>query len=149
VGDSEFDTQYMLVEGGVNVSGITLKLGYEQLGSDSGDAGFATPLATLHKFNGWSDQFAASTPTVGLVDAYAVASTKVGPGKATLIWHEFSADESTATVDDLGSELNLVYSMKFGGAYNAGVKYAAYSAGDDAAGKVDTDKLWVWVGAKF
>ena len=149
VGDSEFDTQYMLVEGGVNVSGITLKLGYEQLGSDSGDAGFATPLATLHKFNGWSDQFAASTPTAGLVDAYAVASTSVGPGKATLIWHEFSADESTATVDDLGSELNLVYSMKFGGAYNAGVKYAAYTAGDEAAGKVDTDKLWVWVGAKF
>lgn len=148
-GDADFDTQYMLLEGGVNVSGVTLKLGYEKLDSDDGSAAFSTPLATLHKFNGWSDQFAASTPAVGLVDTYALASTKVGPGKATLIWHDFSADESTDAVDDLGSELNVVYGMKFGGSYNAGIKYAAYTAGDDAAGKVDTDKLWVWVGAKF
>lgn len=147
-GDSKFDTQYMLVEGGVDVSGITLKLGYEKLGSDNGDAAFSTPLATLHKFNGWSDQF-LGTPAVGLVDTYVVASTKVGPGKATLIWHDFAADDSTDTVDDLGSELDIVYGMKFGGSYNAGIKYAAYSAGDDAAGKVDTDKLWVWVGATF
>jgi len=33
--------------------------------------------------------------------------------------------------------------------YSAGIKYAAYSAGDVGAGKVDTDKLWVWLGLKF
>ena len=33
--------------------------------------------------------------------------------------------------------------------YKADIKYAAYSAGDAAAGKVDTDKVWLWVSAKF
>jgi hypothetical protein len=35
---------------------------------------------------------------------------------------------------------------KYGKHYSAGIKYAAYSAGDI---KVDADKLWVWIGAKF
>ena len=60
-----FDTDYMLLEGGIVFNGITIKLGYEVLGSDDGQRGFATPLATLHKFNGWSDQF-LGTPDQGL-----------------------------------------------------------------------------------
>jgi hypothetical protein len=66
-----------------------------------------------------------------------------------LTYHDFSADEDTATIDDLGKEIDLVYSKKFGKHYNAGVKYATYDAGDQAAGKVDTDKLWLWVGLNF
>jgi hypothetical protein len=30
-----------------------------------------------------------------------------------------------------------------------GIKYANYSAGDSAAGKVDADKVWVWLGKRF
>ena len=49
---SDFDTDYLFAELGAVFSGVTAKLGYEVLGSDSGMMGFQTPLATLHKFNG-------------------------------------------------------------------------------------------------
>ncbi|MFO8024816.1 alginate export family protein [Thiohalophilus sp.] len=142
-GGTENDADYALLEGGMKFSGMTAKIGYELLGSDSGAYGFSTPLATVHAFNGWSDQF-LSTPAQGLADLYASLGGKFGGGKWLAIYHDFSADESTATIDDLGSEINLLYAKKFGKTYTAGVKYATYSAGDTAAGKVDTDKLWVW-----
>ena len=115
------------------------------LGSDDSNFGFGTPLATLHKFNGWADIF-LGTPGTGLVDTYVSFSTKVGPGKFTAVYHDFTADEDTPTVDDLGSELDLAYAVKFGKGYNAGIKYADYSADDFA---VDTEKFWLWVGLSF
>ena len=114
------------------------------LGSDDGEYGFSTPLATLHKFNGWADKF-LGTPAVGLQDLYFTASAKVGPGKLAATFHKFDSDfEST----DLGSELDLVYAMKFGKNYNAGVKGAFYTQGDDNT-PTDTNKIWVWFGTKF
>ena len=144
-GGNEFDADYMMVEGGVAVAGVTLKAGYEVLGSDDGDYGFSTPLATLHKFNGWADIF-LGTPAEGLVDMSVSASGSVAGGKWMLAYHEFEADDASDAVDDLGDELDLSYATKFGKHYNAGIKYAMYSAGDT---NVDTDKLWLWVGASF
>lgn len=143
-----FDADYMLAEGGVVVNGITAKLGYEVLGSDNGAYGFATPLATLHKFNGWSDQFLA-TPAQGLQDVYITLAGEVAKTNLVLTYHSYSADESTATIDDLGSELDLQVTRKFAGSYTAGLKFAFYDAGDAAAGKVDTDKVWAWVTMGF
>jgi len=142
------DTDYKLLELGASVSGITTKVGYESLGSDEGTYGFSTPLATGHKFNGWSDQF-LGTPSVGLDDLYVSVSGKLLGGKWVLAYHDFSANQGSATVDDLGSEIDILYAKKFAKNYSAGLKYAVYSAGDQAAGKVDTDKMWVWLGAKF
>jgi Alginate export len=142
------DTDYKLLELGASVSGITTKLGYESLGSDEGTYGFSTPLATGHKFNGWSDQF-LGTPSVGLDDLYVSVSGKLAGGKWVLAYHDFSANQSSGSVDDLGSEIDILYAKSFAKNYSAGLKYAAYSAGDQAAGKVDTDKMWVWLGAKF
>lgn len=148
-GGADFDADYMTLEAGIGISGITAKLGIEVLGSDDSMYGFSTPLATLHKFNGWADQFLA-TPNVGLVDTYVTASWNIpGAGNLTAVYHEFEADDSTPAVDDLGDEFDIVYAHAFGKHYNAGIKYAMYSAGDTAAGKVDTDKLWLWVGATF
>jgi hypothetical protein len=142
---TEFDADYLNLEAGVVVSGITAKVGYEVLGSDDGGYGFSTPLATLHKFNGWSDQF-LGTPAQGLVDTNISLAGNVLGGGWKVIYHKFEADDASPTVDDLGSELNLSYVKKYGKHYTAGIKYAAYSAGDI---KVDADKLWVWVNAKF
>lgn len=144
-GGNTLETNYMLVEGGLVFSGITAKLGYEVLGSDDGNKGFATPLATLHKFNGWADQF-LGTPDQGLTDLYVSFAGKLAGGKWMLAYHDFNADDASDTVDDLGSELNLSYAKGFGKNYSAGIKYAAYSAGDI---KVDADKVWFWLGAKF
>ncbi len=142
---NSLETSYMLLEGGLVFSGVTAKLGYEVLGSDDGNKGFATPLATLHKFNGWADQF-LGTPDEGLTDLYLSFSGTLAGGKWAVAYHDFNADESSDTVDDLGSELDLSYAKGFGKNYSAGIKYAAYSAGDI---KVDADKVWLWFGAKF
>lgn len=147
-GSTKYDAGYMLAEGAIKLSGLNVKLGYEVLGSDDGAYGFSTPLATVHAFNGWTDQF-LTTPDQGLVDLYISLGGKFAGGKWLAVYHDFSADESTSTVDDLGDEINLLYAKKFGKVYTAGIKYGAYSAGDTAAGKVDTDKLWVWGELKF
>ncbi len=147
-GANSYDTQYLLLESGVTYRDITYKLGYESLGSDKGEQAFQTPLATLHKFNGWADQFLA-TPAAGLQDLYASLSGNAFSGKWSLVYNTYSADESLAGDDDLGSEFDVVYSKSFNKQYSLGVKYAAYMAGDEAFAKVDTNKLWVWVGAKF
>jgi len=142
---NDFDASYLLLEAGAVVSGVTAKLGYEVLGSDDGNYGFATPLATLHKFNGWSDQF-LGTPAQGLKDMSATISAKFAGGKWTAIYHQFDADEASLAIDDLGSEINLLYTTKVAERFNLGVKYANYSADDF---KVDTDRVWVWVSTKF
>jgi hypothetical protein len=145
---NSLESDYIFLEGGAVVSGITAKIGYEVLGSNDGQYAFSTPLATLHKFNGWTDQF-LNTPAEGLEDLYISFSGKLAGGKVVVTYHDFSANESSANVDDLGSEVDILYARKFGKNYSAGVKYAAYAAGDSASGKVDTDKVWFWLGAKF
>ncbi len=144
-GASDYEADYYLASVGAVVNGVTAKIGLEVLGSDDGNYGFATPLATMHKFNGWADLFLA-TPPQGLEDMFVSASGKVGPGKLTVVYHDFTANDGASGADNFGSELDVVYGMKFGKHYNAGIKYAAYSAEDI---KTDTDKLWVWVGASF
>lgn len=146
-GAADFDTDLFRVEGGLVAGGITYKLGLENLGSDDGQFAFSTPLATLHKFNGWTDQF-LGTPAVGLQDIYAKVAGKAAGGKWLVAFHSFSADDATDTVDDLGTELNLQYVKKYKGVV-FGAKYATYSAGDAGAGKVDTDKLWLWAQKTF
>lgn len=144
----EFDADYLTVEAGMAFSLFSAKVGLESLGSDDGNYGFSTPLATLHKFNGFSDQF-LTTPAQGLDDLYVSLSGKALGGNWALAYHKFDANESTDTIDDFGSEVNAVFSKGFAKHYSAGIKLASYSAGDSATGKVDTDKVWLWVGAKF
>ena len=142
------DTDYFKLEGGVGLGPVTAKLGYESLGSDDGAGGFATPLATLHAFNGWTDQFLA-TPAAGLEDLYISASGKIGGGTLTVVYHDYTSDVNAVGDDDLGDEINLVYVRPLSDNYLVGVKYGSYSSGDDVFGKVDADKAWVWLNAKF
>ncbi len=142
------DADYLFLEGGVKFGGITAKLGYEELGTDNGQRGFATPLATLHKFNGWADVF-LRTPNQGLEDLYLTVSGKAFGGKWAATYHDFSSDTSLSGQDDLGDEINLVYTRKFSDSFSGGLKFADYSAGDSAFNKVDTTKAWAWAGFKF
>jgi hypothetical protein len=136
---------YMAFEAGTKLASLNFTAGYELLGSDNGEYGFATPLATLHKFNGWSDQF-LGTPAQGLQDIYVSVGGKLAGGSWKIVAHDFSADESSNDVDDLGSEIDAVYAKAINKTFKAGIKYATYNAGDT---KVDTDKVWVWLEAKF
>jgi hypothetical protein len=143
------DMTYIFAEGGAKFSGVTLLAGYENLGSGKGtadaDFGFSTPYATGHAFNGWADKF-LGTPGKGLNDIYAKAVGKVAGVKLVAVYHDFSTDKDS---DDLGSEIDLLAGMKFENNMSAGIKYANYSAGDDAYGKDDTQKFWLWGEAKF
>jgi hypothetical protein len=143
-GAKDEDAAYSLIEGGIKLSGITLVAGNETLAGD-GTTSFSTPLATKHAYNGWADQF-LGTPGKGLSDTYAKVVTKVAGIKLLAMYHDFSSDKDG---DDLGSEINLLAAKKFDKNFSAGIKYAQYSAGDDAYAYVDTDKLWVWAEAKF
>lgn len=136
---------YFAIEAGTKIADLNVKAGYELLGSDNGEYGFATPLATLHKFNGWADQF-LGTPAQGLQDIYVSVGGKLAGGSWKIVAHDFSADDASSTVDDLGSEIDAVYAKAINKTFKVGIKYAAYNAGDI---KVDADKVWVWLEAKF
>jgi hypothetical protein len=146
--NNDFSASYLMAEASAVINKITYKATYEVLGSDDGAYGFATPLATLHKFNGWADTF-LTTPDQGLVDISITASGKFQKGTWIATYHNYSADESTDNIDDFGSELNLQYVHPIEKNISVGIKFADYSAGDSATGKVDTQKLWLWGEIRF
>ena len=149
--DVDTDTEYSLFEGGVSVSGITAKLGMETLGSDDGVRNFATPLATVHKFSGWADQFAGGSITGkiaggnGLVDTYFSIGGKVAGVKLLAVYHGFETDEES---EDLGSEIDLLAVKKINKNYTVGAKYADFSEQDDS-GLGDKSILWLWANLKI
>jgi len=65
-----YDANYYRVGAGVGYSNLSLSGGFEALGGDNGNIAFSTPLATLHKWNGWVNIF-LNTPVEGLQDTYA------------------------------------------------------------------------------
>ncbi|MDT8338222.1 MAG: alginate export family protein [Sulfurimonas sp.] len=142
------DADYMNFELGANVSGFLLGARYEVLSGDDGSAdssAFATPLATLHGQNGWADMFLA-TPTSGIEDMSAmIGYTSKDIGTLKVIYHDF---QSEVTSDDLGSEIDAVYTRAVPGVNGlvGTLKVADYDADTHS---VDTTKFWVMLDYKF
>jgi hypothetical protein len=143
----EFDADYYTLMVGLGVKAMTFKLGYEVLGSDDGEYGLQTQLATKHAFNGWADQF-LNTPDNGLQDTYFDVGAKWLGIKWGAIYHEFSADKGS---DRYGSEIDLLAAKKFNPHYTVGIKYAAFSADSDVEdqGFRDVNKFWIWFDFKY
>jgi hypothetical protein len=55
------------------------------------------------------------------------------------VYHNYSADNATAVVDDLAATINAQYTTKINEKYGVGFKYANYSG---ESGRPDTDKIW-------
>lgn len=146
-GDSSLDysADYTLLEGvfGIPMGGnkLTVKAGWEVLGSDDGTAAFTTSLATLHAFQGWTDKFLA-TPATGIDDKYVSVGSKFGPVSATVVYHMLESDVDSI---DYGNELGFVLGSSVG-PVGLTLKYADYSADDFAA---DTTKLWLMAAMTF
>jgi hypothetical protein len=138
---ANFSADYYNVELGTKVKSVTLLAGIESLGSDNG-VGFSTPLATLHKFQGFADKF-LGTPGQGVEDIYFTAKTKVNGIKLSATYHDLSSDVDGI---DFGSEIDVAAAYAINKNYNVLVKFASYNADDHAS---DTDKLWLQVAAKF
>ncbi len=133
---ANYDADYWHVSAGVKRGSVSLKLGFEQQGSDGGLAAFSTPLGTNHKFGGWADKFLA-TPAAGLEDLYLSLSAKLFDLNIGLSYHDFEAESGGA---DYGDEVDFVIKKKFNKHYQLLLKYANYSANDFAQ---DTEKMWL------
>ena len=141
-GDNPFDysADYWSFEGGAKLAGFTILAGWEQLGSDNGRP-VQTPLATLHKFNGWADVF-LTTPPAGLEDAYVSVGknfdgVKPLPGlNANIAFHQFDSAKGDL---EYGTEWDASTGFKVGKVALL-LKYANYQARDFGS---DTEKFWL------
>lgn len=143
---NRYHANYYLGEVGLTLRALTLTGGYEVLGADKGAAvtSFQTPLATLHKFNGWADKFLV-TPPNGLRDAYGSIGygwKKVAGLDAiglTAVYHRFDSDRLG---QHYGEEYDLQATAKRG-RYTALAKFADYRADPAVALTRDTTKFWL------
>jgi hypothetical protein len=146
---ANYSADYMAAEASIEHKSLNVLGGWEKLGSDTGAANGAgkavqTPLATLHKFNGWADLF-LTTPPGGLQDFYVGAAYKfVGTAglNAAVTFHRFDSDAGSI---HYGNEWDASIGIRFGdGAILA--KYADYHA--EGFG-LNTRKFWLQAEVKY
>ena len=139
-----YDANYLRLDLGLVLKQISFFAGYEVLEGDANQVGaaFRTPLATLHAFNGWSDQF-LTTPDAGLEDSFAGAKGDVEGFNWQLVYHQFDAEVGSG---DFGHELDFSVAKKLNKNFSALVKAAQYDAKDI---KADTNKYWIMLSANF
>jgi hypothetical protein len=139
-----FDLSYYAANAGVQRGQWRLVVGAEVLEGD-GARGFATPLATLHAFQGWADVF-LTTPPDGVRDLnVSVSWTDETPpvGRSltlTARYHDFASDDGDA---DFGSEFDAVASWRVNQHLSLEAK-AAFFDGEDPR-FADRDKFWIAV----
>jgi len=135
-----YGADYLALDVGTAFAGFTVNAGYEQLGADNGRS-FQTPMATLHKFNGWADVF-LTTPVQGLQDAYVSVGRRFPtvtalPGlNAVVAYHDFSSDVGGI---DYGTEWDAQIGYK-PGKFGLVAKYANYQADGFSA---NVQKVWL------
>jgi hypothetical protein len=141
---NRYAATYWVAEGGTSFDGFGVSGGYEVLGADGGTStatAFQTPLATLHKFNGFADKFLV-TPANGLTDLYATLGrafpgVRALPGlTASVTYHRFDSDRLGLHYGDEW-DAQLGFNLRGVGAL---VKYATYDADRFAT---DTRKFWL------
>lgn len=139
-----YSANYYHFIGGLTVFGVTAKGGFEQLDGKGVGKTFDTPLATLHIFNGWADQF-LNTPANGLRDMYGSLNTEVMGVKLTGVYHEFTDDTGKI---DYGKEWDFLVTKEFLKHYSLLAKYSYYDAAANS-GKFDAQRFWLGAGVSF
>ncbi len=123
-------------------NGWSAGLGIENLEGD-GSRGFATPLATLHAFQGWADVFLV-TPANGLRDIYVRGGWTVSEppfGRSLSLgafYHDFEAENGGGS---LGSEFDVVATSRLNDHVVLQLKGAFYDG--PAGGPADRNKFWI------
>lgn len=153
-GANTVDADYSYAMLGISVAEMQFKLNYEILSGD-GVYGFATPLATLHTFNGWADKFLA-TPRDGIKDAFVSIGGAVAGTNLLAVYHHYSSDNLGY---QYGTEWNAQASKKLGKLLTLIVKYAAYNGDDNTLNAArnpapvaldrDINKLWLQADVQF
>jgi len=133
---TSYDVSYYSIQGSVKLAAATFTGAYEVLGSDGGEATFRAPVATLHKFQGWTDKFLIPPPT-GVRDVWFSVAGQVLDANVSGVYHRFTADDGGA---DYGSEIGVSVVKPISDYLSFQFKAARYSADEHAT---DTTKVWV------
>jgi len=138
-----YSADYYAVEAGYAHGKLNAGIGYEVLGSDNGAKAFATPLATLHAFNGWADVF-LGTPANGLEDLYGwVGATLPGALGLRVIYHDFKSYSDSI---DYGTEWDIQLSKNIDKNWAALLKVADFNSDSTLP---DVTRYWAQVEFKF
>ncbi len=117
-----YDADYIAGDISAAIKGITLGAGFEIL-----EPQFRTPLATVHKFNGYADALLPLTGfTNGLEDYYVYAGYKIPVGNGIglkAIYHWFDSENGAS---DGGEEIDLVATYKINKYFSVMAKYGDY-----------------------
>ena len=145
---ADYVARYWLLEPAWITPALIAKFGWEHLGGDGRHA-LQTPLATMHAFNGWNDQFNV-TPPGGLEDRYLGVNGKFGRGAFAgklawaIVWHDYRADRGGRYGSEWDASLGLELAQGFSGL----LKVADYQADGFAR---DSTRLWLqleWKGRR-
>ncbi len=144
---NDYKADYWLADASLTLGKFGLNANYEILGADTGAANtsFQTPLATLHKFQGWADKF-LTTPANGIRDLQGGASYApgkigiLGPVKFVVAYHQFDSDIGSS---HYGNEWDAQIVIKPRPDTTVIAKFADYKSDTFAT---DTQKIWIEVG---
>jgi hypothetical protein len=137
----DFELAYKFAEVLTTYKQFSLGYGYEYM-EGNGVKGFTTPLATLHKFQGWADKF-LGTPANGIEDKYVTGGvTLKGVGMLDTLsliatHHDYQAERLDL---DYGDELNISLAAKYK-RVNVMLKFADFQQGVLPTAR-DTQKVW-------
>lgn len=143
---NDFETDYLLAELTLEPGSSGMTLRAETLGSGDG-RGFQTPLGSLHRFQGLSDQF-LRTPDAGVRDISLLARhdfSRVGMFDSIRVFarhHWFRADANT---EKYGTEWNASISAQYDDVVFS-LEYADYAANTFS---VDTRSLFLTTQLRF
>jgi len=152
----DIDTDYYRVKVGASAMGFFGNVMYTYFGDKSGkQKGFSTPLATLHKFDGWSDVLllgAAGGFDYGMKE-WSISAGYKNPaiGKFVIAYLTFDSDKDPVgpAGKDIGSEIDLLYAKKLTKRLSFLAKAAFYNADDgyytggNLKGNNDVTKYWL------
>lgn len=144
----EYTVKYYAVDAAVKSGGFLAKAGLEILGGN-GVESFKTPLATLHKFQGFADAF-LNTPADGIKDYYGqiAYSKKVDTDfiktiSAAIFYHDFKADNGSA---NMGNEVDFSITAGLSNGLGFNLKFADYNGKGFQASR---NKVWLTLGYKY
>jgi len=146
---TDIDADFLRVKAYYKKKGLKLFVETTQYGADTtNDTSFTTPFATLHKFDGWADQF------VGIASSGAedgLNSTKIGTSYKTKhlgkLYLAYLLYESNEGGNDYGNEINISHGYHLTKHTHILSKVALYNASDDYGS--DTSKYIVQLTQNF
>jgi alginate export protein len=144
----EVNASYALLELRLTAGDADFSVGQEILSGVAGNAdpaaspSFQTPLATLHKWQGWADKF-LTTPPEGIHDTFVGLGFRRPRWRVQAVWHDFTAD---ATSLHFGTEMDALAAVKLEKGPELLLKYADFRADGQLT---DTQKFWAQLSWSF